>query len=53
MEEEETIETLREAMEGLFGIVRAHSMMLARIITILKDVGIDVGIDLLEDTTKH
>jgi hypothetical protein len=53
MDEEETIETLREAMDGLFGIVRTHSMILARILATLKHVGIDVGIDLLDDTTKH
>jgi hypothetical protein len=53
MEEEETIETLREAMDGLFGIVQTHSVILARILATLKHVGIEVGIDLLSDTTKH
>ena len=53
MDEEETVETLGEAVDGLFGIARTHSMILARIVATLKHVGIDVGIDLLDDTTKH
>lgn len=53
MDEEETIETLREAMDGLFGIVQSQSIILARILATLKHVGIDVGIDLLSDTTRH
>ena len=53
MDEEETLETLHEAVNGLFGLAQTHSMILARIVTTLKNVGLDIGIDLLDDTTKH
>lgn len=51
-EEEETIESLTETLEGVLHVLEAHAMLLARILRTLHDLGLRFD-DVPANDTKH
>ena len=52
-DEEETIESLAEAMQGIFHVLEAHAGLLVHIMRTLEGLGVKFNIDHTPQDTKH